>query len=167
MLNYLNISYKTQPYNKALKKCIMFIGKYYGKNNGNLYKSGVNYLAKKVRGATRNSVNYMVYPKSIKNSTMKQWKFKKNAYTRTYRYILYKMSKDQINQEEARSLLKQLFLEIRNDPDVSKLLSDVLVLEQKRLLLFAVDKPQYNKKSVINILDCYSECDSKYINLLR
>lgn len=167
---YLKISYKTKSENIALKECIMHIGKLYGNNRYNsLYKAGKALIAKKVPGATKTSINYMVYPKKIKNKDMKQWRFKKRSYERTYRYIIYIMLHKSENKEESLSLLHNLYLELlQTNKTLSKTLSNILVSEQKDILLFALDKPQYKRwqEQIDNILNEYKECDKNY-NILK
>ena len=68
MLGYVKICYKTKEVNTPLKKCIMYIGKHYGKDNSNLFESGVTYLAKHVKGASKTSIRKMVYPNTVKGS---------------------------------------------------------------------------------------------------
>lgn len=172
MSSYVKISYKTKNINLALKDCIEYIGKYYGNNKryNNTYKSGKAFLAKKVRGASKTSINYMVYPKKIKNSEMKQWKFKYNSYERTYRYIVYKMLHKKEIKEESILLLHNLYLElIRNGNSTPKILSNILVYEQKDALLFARNKPQYEqyKEEIKKILNCYNKCDKIYKHCLN
>lgn len=171
MLGYVKISYKTRSANYALKKCIEFIGKYYGNNRYNhIYKSGKAFLAKKVKGASKTSINYMVYPKKVKNSEMKEWRFKKVSYDRAYRYIIYKMLQTHTHEEEAISLLHSLFIELKmTNNDISKILSNILVLEEKDILMFAKNKPQYisNQKIIQKILKSYNDCDVIYQQCLK
>lgn len=165
MTKYVKISYKTQRTNEALKKCIEYIGKYYGKNQNNLYKSGKKVLAKKVKGASKTSVHKMVYSKKIRNSEMRQWEFKKRAYERLYRTIFKMMLQLDKNQDEAKRLLHDLCVEAcRNNRDVNRTLSDTVVREQKKLLHFAIDKPQYSvfQDEVKKILAEYEKCDATY-----
>lgn len=169
---YFKISYKTKNVNSALKECIMYIGKYYGKNKegDDLYKSGKCFLSKKVKGASKISINRMVYPKSIKCSKMKEWRFKKCSYERTYRYIIYIMLKNEKYKENAMDLLHNLYLELfLNDNNMYKALSNILVLDQKNALLFASDKPQYksDQKFINNVLKCFDECDKIYADCIK
>lgn len=169
MSSYVKISYRTKGGNTELKKCIMFIGKFYGKNNTDLVKSGIEFLAKKVKGASKRSVKFMIYPKSIKNSESKQWNFKKCSYDRVYRFIIYKMLQKSDHRQEGLELLHSLYIElIQNQNNISKVVSDILVLEQKDLLEFAIDKPQYasSQKVIKKILACYEECDIRCKNYL-
>lgn len=167
MSSYVKISYKSKNTNIALKKCIEYIGLHYGNNKkyDTLYKSGKTYLAKKVRGATKTSVNNMVCSKNIKNSQMKEWKFKKCSYDRTYRYIIYIMLKKDDNKDETLSLLRNLYLELKeNNSMMLNILSDILVFEQKDMLDFAIKQPQYesSKKVIDKILKEYEKCDEIY-----
>ena len=169
MFNYINISYPTKTTNQALFKCIMYIGKYYGNNENDIFDSGVTYISKKVKGATKRSVRFMVFPKSIKKRKAKQWKFKKKAYDRCYRYIINRLlNKKEGNREEAIELLHNLFREENVWGDYSKCISDILVFEQKELLRWAVDKSQYEeyKNDIDCILNTYKECDEKYDSCL-
>ena len=86
MSRFVKISYPSQSneVNEALKECIMYIGNHYGNNRDNLYKSGVDYLAKKVKGASKTAVRRMVYSKKIKNHAEREWHFRKKIYAKTY-----------------------------------------------------------------------------------
>ena len=68
MSAYVKISYPSEKYNYAMRECIKFIGEHFGRSGRNPYKEGKRIIAKKVRGASRTSINKMVYPKNIRNS---------------------------------------------------------------------------------------------------
>lgn len=170
MSSYIKISYETNGNNIALKKCIMFIGKYYGKDMNDLFKSGKAFLSKKVGHASKISIHKMVYPKKIKNSNARQWEFKKRSYADIYRYIIYRMLHTDEHREEALSLLHNLFIELKANNNLAKyIISDILVSEQKDLLNFAIDKPQYESDSeyIDKILNEYEYCDNIYGRYLR
>lgn len=170
MSSYIKISYETNGYNVALKKCIMFIGKYYGKNNNDLFKSGKIFLSKRVGHASKTSIHKMVYSKKIKNSNARQWSFKKRSYAEVYRYIIYRMLHTDEHRAEALSLLHDLYIELKNRNNETKyIISDILVCEQKDLLKFAIDKPQYesNFKYIDIILNEYEYCDDTYQRYLN
>ncbi len=170
MSSYVKISYETNENNVALKKCIMFIGKYYGKNTNDLFKSGKAFLSKKVGHASKASINKMVYSKKIKNSNARLWSFKKRSYIDVYRYILYRMLYTDEHRLEAVSLIHSLFMELKSHNNETKyIISDILVSEQKDLLRFAIDKPQYESelKYIDKILDEYKHCDDTYKKYLK
>ena len=165
MSSYVKISYETKGSNVALKKCIMFIGKHYEKNNNDLFKSGKAFLSKKVKHTSKTSIHKMVYSKKIKNSNARQWAFKKRSYIDVYRYIIYCMLHTDDHREEALSLLRDLFIELKAHNEETKyIISDILVCEQKNLLTFAIDKPQYESdlKYIDKILNGYEYCDDVY-----
>lgn len=170
MSSYVKISYETTGNNIALKKCIMFIGKYYGKNTNDLFKSGKAFLSKKVSHASKTSIHKMVYSKKIRNSNARQWSFKKRSYADVYRYIIYRMLHTDEHRDEALSLLHDLFIELKaHNNEIKYIISDVLVSEQKDLLKFAIDKPQYESdlKYIDKILDEYDYCDDTYNRYLK
>lgn len=171
MSTYIKISYKTKSTNQALLKCIMYIGKYYGKNDADLLKSGITYLSKKIGNASKRSIKFMIYSDNIKNSKMRQWRFKKNSYEQVYRYIIDRLINKNIGKrDEAVILLHDLYLENNSDHSIDKVFSDILVLEQKDLLSWSIDKPQYlnNQKNIERILKTFDECDIKYSkNLIK
>lgn len=170
MSSYVKISYETNGDNPALKKCIIFIGKYYGKDTDDLFKSGKTFLSKKVGHASKTSIHKMVYSKKIKNSKTRQWSFKKRSYAGVYRYIIYRMLHTNDHRDEAKSLLHDLFIELKAHNDETKyIISDILVSEQKDLLTFAIDKPQYESdlKYIDKILDEYEYCDNTYRRYLE
>lgn len=165
MSSYVKISYETNGNNIALKKCIMFIGKYYGKNTNDLFKSGKAFLSKKVNHASKTSIHKMVYSKKIINSKARQWSFKKRSYVDVYRYIIYRMLHTDEHRAEALSLLHNLFIELKShNNEIKYIISDILVPEQKNLLKFAIDKPQYKPdlKYIDKILEEYEYCDNTY-----
>lgn len=165
MSSYVKISYETTENNIALKKCIMFIGKYYEKNSYDLFKSGKSFLSKKVGHASKTSIHKMVYSKKIRNSNARQWSFKKRSYADVYRYIIYRMLHTDEHRDEALSLLHDLFIELKaHNNEIKYIISDILVSEQKDLLKFAIDKPQYESdlKYMDKILDEYKYCDDTY-----
>lgn len=162
MSSYVKISYETTGNNIALKKCIMFIGKYFGKNSNDLFKSGKSFLSQKVCHASKTSIHKMVYSKKIRNSNARQWSFKKRSYTSVYRYIIYRMLHTDEHRDEALSLLHDLFIELKaHNNEIQYIISDILVSEQKDLLKFAIDKPQYESdlKYIGKILNEYEYCD--------
>jgi hypothetical protein len=170
MIGYVKISYKTKRTNESLKRCIMYIGKYYGKDDSNLYKSGKVFLAKKVKGASRTSINRMVYPKNIKNSEMKQWLFKKRSYEKAYRYIIFIMLQSSVHRDEALNLLQSLYMELRGtDANIEKILSNILVPEQVDALSFAKNKYQYEgyQDEIQKILETYNNCNNIYKYYLK
>lgn len=165
MSSYVKISYEITGNNITLKKCIMFIGKYYGKNTNDLFKSGKAFLSKKVNHTSKTSIHKMVYSKKIKNSNARQWSFKKRSYANVYRYIIYLMLHTDKNRDKALSLLHDLFIELKeHNNEIKYIISDILVSEQKDLLKFAIDKPQYesDSKYIDKILDEYEYCDDTY-----
>ena len=166
MSSYIKISYPTSDVNYALKECIMYIGKKYGKNNKDYLKSGIAYLGKKVKGASNRAIRFMIFSKKINGSESKQWCFKKNSYRKVYRYIIYRLLKeDKEGREKALNLLQNLYLQEKSiDSMINKKFSDILVLQQKEALIYAVDKLQFrNDKEVIEkILQCYNKCDVMY-----
>lgn len=170
MSTYLKISYKTQNTNQALMKCVMYIGKYYGKNNYDLLDGGITYLSKKIGNASKRSIKFMIYSDRIKNSQMRQWRFKKNSYERVYKYIISRLlNKKAGNQEEALKLLHNLYIETNSKFAINNTFSDILVLEQKDLLSWSVDKQQYinGKKYIEKILKAFDECDAKYSGCIK
>lgn len=167
MSSYVKISYKTKGRNRALEECIKFIGRLYGNNKKNDdLEAGITYLAKKVKGASRTSIKYMIESKKINNSGARQWLFKKNSYDRAYRYIVYRMLKgDAQHKEDALKLLKILYAQVKKeDPKAAEILSNILVPQQRDTLWYAIDKPQFiNDQEIIKrILTCYEECNSEY-----
>ena len=170
MSMYVNISYPTKDENEILKECIKFIGKKYGKDQRDLLDSGVAYLAKKVKGASKRSIKFMYRSKKIKGSDSRQWKFKKNSYERAYRYIIYILSNDDNDGiKKVAGMLKLLYLQRKKEFVINNCLSDILVLQQKEALFYAVNKPQFDndRKIIKKILRCYLECDNKNEKLLR
>lgn len=165
MSSYIKISYETKGNNIALKECIAFIGRYYGKKMNDPFKSGVMFLSKKVVHASTTSIYKMVYSKKIKNSDARQWSFKKRSYADVYRYIIYRMLHASEHRAEALSLLHGLFMDLKtHNREAKYIVSDILVPEQKDLLKFAIDKPQYesNLKHIDKILREYAYCDDAY-----
>lgn len=165
MLRYIKISYQTHSTNQALMKCIMYIGKYYGKNKLDELEEGIAYLAKKVKGASKCSIKFMIYSKKIDKSQMREWRFKKKSYDRVYRYIINRLLNNKNgNREEALELLHGLYIEYVNNYGIRKQFSELLVREQKELLSWAIDKTQYQKykDDIKKIIQAYDECDKKY-----
>lgn len=88
--------------------CIIIIGKYYvyGYNNDknisdrDALNAGIKYLAKKVKGATQTSVKNMLNSHGVINSTIRQWRFKKRVYERTYSYIIYRILEPKFLQSD-------------------------------------------------------------------
>lgn len=167
MSRFVKISYPSQSneVNEALKECIMYIGNHYGNNRDNLYKSGVDYLAKKVKGASKTAVRRMVYSKKIKNHAEREWHFRKKIYAKTYECIFYTMitHADKIEERpKAIALLRKLYNQIEKNP---KLLSDVTVPLQKDMLKININMrtDESETKAIKEILNAFRICDNKYL----
>lgn len=172
MAKYLKISYVTSNSNQALLKCIAYIGKYSYENDicntntVNLQK-GINYLARKCR-TSKTSIRKMIFAKKYNGYSAMQWSFDKRKYSKVYRYILGKIISVKFgNKEEALELLHNLYIETQTHKNgIEKIISDVIVFEQKNLLEWASNKNQYDQDVIDRILAIYNECDRKYHNIL-
>ena len=175
MSRYFKMSYRTLGENKELRDCIMYIGEYYGKNNDDSFKAGVNYLAKKVKGASKRSVRFMVYPKKIRNSQMDSWWFKKNSYSRVYDYIIFKMvyvlkkEKDINEKKKIIKLLSDLYQRVLlKDPRISKSFCGILVNKQNDMLRSATNRKEYEKEIQVidGLIEGYESCGRRYDSYL-
>lgn len=144
----------------------MYIGKYYGKKDDNYLDSGISYISHKIRSASKRSIKFMISSTEIKNSEMRMWRFNKYSYNRIYRFIIMKLLNHKIGDyNEAIQLLHDLYISNKcNDNGIEKIFSDILVSEQKNILIWSCDKPQYanNQSYIIKIINHFMECDQKY-----
>lgn len=168
MLKYVKVSYKSNNSNQALFKCIAYIGRTHGRIYKDPFKEGVRYLSKKVKGASKSAVKNMVFPHKIQNrKEIHQWWFKHKVYARIYSYIINTlMQYNRIYTKEASLLLRDLYIsllrETKGTKEYDKILSNVLVFEQKQMLDNARDKEIYplnDRKQIRIILNTIDDCD--------
>lgn len=146
MSSYIKISYPTNPTNQALMRCVMYIGEYYGKNKKDKLDEGITYLAKKVKGASKRSIRFMIYSQKVNQSQMRCWRFKKNSFYRAYEYIINRLLNKKIGDRElALQLLHDLYIEQIKKWEIEKNFSDILLYQQMEALEWAIDKQQYKK----------------------
>lgn len=142
MSAYVKISYPSEKYNYAMRECIKFIGEHFGRSGRNPYKEGKRIIAKKVRGASRTSINKMVYPKNIRNSKSKEWNFKKRSFDRSYRQIMKLLLKSEFCCQ-AELLILELMKE-----DNGELLSEILCPDQIAALYFSINDDKYERDRI-------------------